>query len=278
MVKFIYKITTFIIFLILILFSFVSCEDVVNVDLETSNPRLVIEASILWQKGTSGNEQKIKLTTTTDYYSNVIPVVSGATIFITDSSNTYTFYENPGTGEYFCGNFNPVINATYVLTVIANGETYTATETLKAVPSIDYAEQDVFNGFGGEEIEVKFFFQDNGAEENYYLAKFTSNFNLLPEYDYFDDEFTQGNQMFSLYINEDMKANDELNFTLYGVSERYYNYMSILLNIAGGNGGNPFSSPPATVRGNFVNQTNSDNFAFGYFNLSEIDTTTYIIQ
>lgn len=278
MVKFIYKITTFIIFLILILFSFVSCEDVVNVDLETSNPRLVIEASILWQKGTSGNEQKIKLTTTTDYYSNVIPVVSGATIFITDSSNTYTFYENPGTGEYFCGNFNPVINATYVLTVIVNGEIYTATETLKAVPSIDYAEQDVFNGFGGEEIEVKFFFQDNGAEENYYLAKFTSNFNLLPEYDYFDDEFTQGNQMFSLYINEDMKANDELNFTLYGVSERYYNYMSILLNVAGGNGGNPFSSPPATVRGNFVNQTNSDNFAFGYFNLSEIDTTTYIIQ
>jgi len=278
MVKFIYKITTFIIFLILILFSFVSCEDVVNVDLETSNPRLVIEASILWQKGTSGNEQKIKLTTTTDYYSNVIPVVSGATIFITDSSNTYTFYENPGTGEYFCGNFNPVINATYILTVIVNGETYTATETLKAVPSIDYAEQDVFNGFGGEEIEVKFFFQDNGAEENYYLAKFTSNFNLLPEYDYFDDEFTQGNQMFSLYINEDMKANDELNFTLYGVSERYYNYMSILLNIAGGNGGSPFSSPPATVRGNFVNQTNSDNFAFGYFNLSEIDTTTYIIQ
>lgn len=278
MVKFIYKITTFIIFLILILFSFVSCEDVVNVDLETSNPRLVIEASILWQKGTSGNEQKIKLTTTTDYYSNVIPVVSGATVFITDSSNTYTFYENPGTGEYLCGNFNPVINATYVLTVIVNGETYTATESLKAVPSIDYAEQDVFNGFGGEEIEVKFFFQDNGAEENYYLAKFTSNFNLLPEYDYFDDEFTQGNQMFSLYINEDMKANDELNFTLYGVSERYYNYMSILLNIAGGNGGSPFSSPPATVRGNFVNQTNSDNFAFGYFNLSEIDTTTYIIQ
>ena len=73
--------------LILITISFSSCEDVVDVDLNTAKPRLVIDASIKWQKGTSGNEQKIKLSTTTDYFSNVIPVVSGATVFITNSSN-----------------------------------------------------------------------------------------------------------------------------------------------------------------------------------------------
>ena len=29
--------------------SLISCEDVLDIDLDTANPRLVIEASILWQ-------------------------------------------------------------------------------------------------------------------------------------------------------------------------------------------------------------------------------------
>lgn len=258
--------------------SLVSCEDVVHVDLETSDPRLVIEASILWEKGTVGNEQKIKLSTTTDYYSNTIPVVSDATVFITDSSSTYNFIENPGTGEYFCDNFNPVIGETYVLTVVTNGETYQATETLIAVPTIDSVEQGIFNNFGSEDIQVKFYFQDNPLEDNYYFGKYTTNFSILPSYDYFDDKFTQGNQMFGLYIDEDIKAGDQLTFNLQGISKRYYNYVSILLNIAGNNSGGPFTTPPATVRGNFINITNPDNFAFGYFCLSEMDTKTYVIE
>ena len=278
MVKFIYKITAFIILLILIITTFLSCEDVINVDLDTSNPRLVIEASILWKKGTNGNEQKIKLSTTSDYYSNTTPSVSGGTIYITDSSNTYNFIENPGTGEYVCGNFNPVLEENYFLTIIINGETYTASEKLIKVPTIDIAEQNNEGGFLGDEIEVKFFFQDDGSIDNFYMMQFNSNFNPLPEYDVTDDNFFQGNQMFGLYTNEDMKAGDELTFTLHGISERYYNYMNILLGVAGENGGSPFSTPPATVRGNFVNQTNPDNFAFGYFSLSEIDTKTYIIE
>lgn len=258
--------------------SLVSCQDVIDIDLESSKPKLVIEASILWQKGTIGNEQIIKLTTTSDYYSNIIPVVSGANVFINDTSATYNFTEIPGTGDYVCGNFNCIIGETYVLTVIANGETYTATETFQPVPTIDAVVQDDEGGFTGDQIEVKFLFQDNGTTDNFYLTQYNSNFNFLPEYDVINDEFFQGNQMFGLYTNEDMKSADVLNFILHGISERYYNYLNILLGIAGGNGGSPFSTPPATVRGNFVNQTNPDNFAFGYFSLSEIDTKSYTIQ
>lgn len=278
MAKFIYKITTLIILFILMIVSTVGCEDVVDVDLDNSNPRLVIEASIQWKKGTNGNQQKIKLSTTTDYFSNTIPVVSNATVFITDASNTYTFVENPGTGEYICSNFNPIIGETYDLTVIANGETYTATETLRPVPTIESIEQNNEGGFLGDEIEVKFFFQDNGSTNDFYLVQFNTSFNILPEYDVVDDEFFQGNQMFGLYSNEDMKSGDILSFTLHGISERNYNYLNILLGIAGGNGGSPFSTPPATVRGNFVNQTNPDNFAFGYFSVAETDTKIYVIE
>jgi hypothetical protein len=53
--------------------------------------------------------------------------------------------------------------------------------------------------------------------------------------------------------------------------------MNKLLLISVGSNG-PFSTPPATVRGNIINQTNSNNFALGYFNLSETDVKNYVIQ
>jgi hypothetical protein len=259
--------------------SLVSCEDVVDVDLDSAKPKLVIEASILWKKGTDGSQQKIKLTKSSDYFSNIAPpVVTGAIVSISSSTSTFNFSYNSGSEDYNCYNFAPVIGETYVLTVIADGETYLATETLQEVPEIETVEQNNQGGFLGDAIEVKFFYQDDAAVDNFYLIQFNSNFNLLPEYDVNDDKFFQGNQMFGLYSNDKMVSGDNLTFTLHGISERYYNYLNVLLGVSGGNGGSPFSTPPATVRGNFVNQTNPNNFAFGYFSLSEIDTKTYFIE
>jgi hypothetical protein len=75
-----------------------------------------------------------------------------------------------------------------------------------------------------------------------------------------------------------MKTDDTLQFTLHGISQNYYNYMNVLLGIAGTNGGSPFQTPPATVRGNIVNQTNFNNFALGFFRLSETDTMSYTVE
>ena len=69
---------------------FTSCEDVVDIDLNSSEPKLVIEASINWEKGTIGNEQEIKLTLTTPYYDSHIPPANGAIVSIVDSSSTGT--------------------------------------------------------------------------------------------------------------------------------------------------------------------------------------------
>ena len=47
-----------------------SCEEVIPLDLKSGTPKLVVEAALTWKKGTTGNVQKIKLSTTTDYYSD----------------------------------------------------------------------------------------------------------------------------------------------------------------------------------------------------------------
>jgi len=54
--------------------------------------------------------------------------------------------------------------------------------------------------------------------------------------------------------------------------------MNILLSQGGVNNGGPFQTPSSTVRGNIVNQTNFDNFALGFFRLSETDEEIYIVQ
>ncbi|WP_439554675.1 DUF4249 family protein [Flavobacterium macrobrachii] len=257
---------------------FISCEDVINVDLETASPKLVIDASIDWEKGTAGNEQIIKLSTTSDFYSNAFVSASGATIFITNSSNTiFDFIETvPNSGNYICSNFIPVIDETYILTVTYQGQTYTASEKMIAVPEIIRAEQRIIDEGAGEQIEVEFFFQDNGLEDNNYMFRYIVPGFITPIFEAFDDRFQQGNEMSNFYSDDKLKTGDVINFTLYGISRQNYNYMNILLGITGGGG--PFSTPPATLRGNIINQTDEDNFCFGFFRLSEIDRLDYTVQ
>ena len=272
------KLYKILVFLALTIFT-TSCEEVIDVKLDTTSPQLVVNASIEWQKGTLGNKQKIKLTTTTGYFNTTIPTVSGATVFITNSNDViYNFIEKPNTGEYVCTNFVPVWDEAYTLTINLNGQTYTATETLKSVSSITNISQNNKGGFTGDQIEIKSFFNDPANADNYYMFKFKSNVSAIPSYDIFDDGFTQGNENFGLYNNEDLKSGDNLDLTLYGISKRYFEYMRKLTAVAGSSSGGPFATPPATVRGNIVNQTNAKNFALGYFTLSETDYRNYIVQ
>jgi hypothetical protein len=266
-------------FVIIMAIFFNSCEDVVTLDLNTAPPKLVIEATINWYKGTSGNEQKIKLTTTTDYYSNVIPKVSGATVYVKNSTNTtFNFTENPNTGEYFCTTFIPVINETYTLTVISNGQTYTATETLKPVAPITKIVQNNLGGFDGKTIEIKAYFNDPATEENYYLFGYKYQNPLVDNYYAGEDTFFQGNEFFSASQNDELKAGDKIGITHFGISKTYSNYIKVLVSIAGSGNGAPFQSPAATVRGNIINTTNFDNYALGYFSVSEADIKNYNVQ
>lgn len=266
--------------IVVVTFSFISCEEVIDVKLDTTAPRLVIDAALKWEKGTDGKTQKIKLSTTTGYFNTEIPKVSGATVFVTNSQNEiFDFTENvPQSGEYICTDFNPELNENYTLTVILNGTTYTATDKLTPVPVIDKIEQKDNGGFGGQNIEIKFFYTDNPLTEDFYLSRVKLSGAVIPQYGVSNDKFYQGNQTSDIYSDEDLKSGQTLEYTLSGISENYFNYMQILLSIAGNSGGGPFQSPPATVRGNIINQTDIKNYALGYFSASETTSVTYVIN
>lgn len=266
-------------FIIVIALFISSCEDVIDVNVPTAQPRLVIDAGINWFKNSSGNQQFIKLTLSAPYFDTEIPPATGAQVSISDSNNnTFNFIEQGSAGIYVNDNFIPVIDAEYNLLINYQNEVYTATETLKSVSSVDYIEQQNDGGFSGDEIQIKAFYTDPINEENYYFYRFTNTTEPDISLEVYDDEFTDGNQIFAFYSNEDLEQGHELVIRNFGVSEQFYEFMFILLQQNGDNDGGPFETQPATVRGNCINQTNPENYPFGYFRVSEADEFIYIVQ
>lgn len=256
-----------------------NCQDVIEIELNDSKTKLVIDASINWVKNTPGNEQSIKLTLTAPFFDDVILPAYGATISIADTNgNTFNFIENGTTGIYKNTTFIPVIDATYTLSVFYDNELYTANETLKSVAPIDFIEQNNGGGFLGEDIELKAFYTDPANVQNFYFFEFISEITALPTIEVYEDRFTDGNQIFGFYSEEDLEPGDQVTIRNIGISERFYQFMFTLLLQGSEEGGGPFETQPASVRGNCVNQTNQENFPFGYFRLSEVDQVIYTIQ
>jgi len=264
-----------IIFLLLSLNSLYSCEEVVQVDLEESEPRLVIEASILWRKNTVGNVQLIRLTTTAAFFDDQIPPAEGASVSVYSETGMEFVFEEIASGIFRNDQFVTQLNKPYELEIEYMGEVYRATETLLPVAPLEYIEQTDNGGFGGENIELKAYFTDPPNIQNYYLVRF---FNEDLSIQIYEDKFTDGNQTFAYFSNEDLTFGEEVGFEIQGISKRFYEYLFVLRSQAGSGNGGPFQTQPTTVRGNIINTTNPDNFAFGYFRLSETDFLEYTIQ
>lgn len=255
------------------------CEKVVDVKLNTETPRLVIDAAINWEKGTPGNLQTIKLTTTTSYTQQTIPTADGATVTVTNSANrVFSFTEVPNTGKYICTDFIPQLNELYSLKVLFKGETYTAEEKLIVTPSLKNVEQINDLGLNSDEIGIKINFKDTANQRNFYLLRTDFSEMPFPDYQLYDDRFSDGNAMTWFYFHSKLAKGKVLNFTQYGISENYSNYMFLLINASSGAGSGPFRVIPTRVRGNIINQTNSNNYAFGFFRLSEMTKLQYTIQ
>ncbi|MGB6268598.1 MAG: DUF4249 domain-containing protein [Olleya sp.] len=256
-----------------------NCEDVIDLKVPTSDPKLVIEASLNWFDGTDGSEQEIKLTLSAPFFDSDVPPANNAIVIVEDTNgNSFNFIEESNSGIYKTTSFIPEINQEYTLNINYNGETYLGTEIMTSVTPIDYIEQNNEGGFSGEDIELKAYYTDPENIKNYYFYEFISDIPEYPILEVYDDEFTDGNQIFAFYTEEDLQADDEVIINNYGVTEQFYQFMFLLLQQTADDGGGPFETQPATVRGNCVNITNPDNFPLGYFRASQAYQFTYIVE
>ncbi len=267
-----------ILFILFLALSISSCEEVINLDLEESEPRLVVDASLIWYMDTPGNFQQIKLSETIGFYDEEAQPVTDAMVIIKTDSGDEFIFEHEENGFYVNSEFNPKFEENYNLEISYEDDIYTASSNFVPVPGIDSIEQNSEGGFTREDLEIDAFFTDPAGEDNTYLFRFSNLSSLKVSLEIYEDEFTDGNQVSASYSNDDLAAGDEIFITMEGITKPFYNYLFILQTQGGDNGGGPFQSQPATVKGNIINETNPENYPFGYFRLSEADSTTYIVE
>ena len=277
---------TIIYILSIIIVLLTSCTDVIDVDLQNAPPRLTIEASLDWEKGTPGSEQTIKLSTSTPYFDkNINTAVTGASVKVINDGTGQEFpFLDQNNGRYTTFSFIPVLNQTYTLEVIYMGETYTATETLLPVVDITSISQSTEKGFSDTDLEVNVTFTDPAEETNFYLFRFHAQGDILPFLETAKDEFVNGNDINWWFEKDDDEDNnikafapgDVVDIAFYGISERYYNYMRLLIEQSEGTG--LFSPIPVALKGNCINLDNPANYAYGYFRLTQVVRESYTFE
>jgi len=254
------------------------CQEVVDIDLPTAEPRLIIDAMFgSYSDGDKNNlEGAVKLALTASFYEGELPPVNDAVVYMTDinTGDRIIFAELEKSGNYIPQVLSgfPKPNTTYKLTVIYKDETYEGTAIMvPTVPIDSLAQGDVT--LLNDETEIIVSFTDEENRIDHYL--FDLDFNL---YLTTNDQFYQGQKFTFSYFYEDIEPGREITVRINGVDEQFYNYMNLVIAQSGQNDVGPFPTPPATVRGNMVNITDPDNYPLGYFAISEAHKMSLIIE
>ncbi len=263
---------------------FSSCEKTVDLDLRQSESKIVIEGQVTNHTG----YQYVRVTRTAGFYDDgATPRVTNANVSVKDDlGNEFLFSHNPGgladsTGYYLPDlAFEGEIGRTYTLTVEVDGEIYTAQDKLFSVSGIDSLSYRINPDEEEDPKDYKKFYEvllyatEPQDEENYYLFKFFRN-DSLKVYNltdiYFADDKILGEAIDGLGSPVYFAPNDKARIEMYSISRAGYIYYIDLSNLLNNDGG-LFSQPPSNSR------TNLSNGAYGFFQASEVDVKTILIE
>ena len=282
----------------------IGCEDIVEIDLPSSKPRLIVDAVFRVDIDAEFIPVEVNVTETSNFFEEV-PVTSLENIIIVitttdslgiDNSKVRTLAElKPGTGIYIPDpNFSSdqrirtseiEQDSRYDLIIMHKGRRYLAqTKYVPAVP-IDTIAQGSETLFGNEDTEVIVGITDDPDRENFYVFDFNYNEFLVT-----DDAFYKGQEFkFSYFYDRTFTSGKAIEVSILGADIAFYNYMDQLIEQSAEPQG-PFQTPVTTVRGNVFDITDLDNqeifdnveqanvFPLGYFAIVQEYKSTITIQ
>lgn len=281
------------------------CEDVIEVDVPQEPPRLVVNALFRVDRSEAFVPVEVRLTTTNSFFDEIIATSAESIIILysrvengieTDFVGSSTLAETePGSGIYVP---DPTFmedqriptailseDLQFTMIITYQGRRYAAqTRYVPSVPIINLAQG---NGtlFGDDETEVVITYTDDANRSNFYVFDFG-----FGEFFASEDTFYQGQTFsFSYFYDQTFEPGRELEISILGADQEFYNYMLLLIEQADDDF-NIFDTPVATVRGNVFDITDLDNidvvdnvdqpnsFALGYFAIVEEYKATLTIQ
>ncbi len=257
------------VFSVLLLYS---CEKLIDVDLNETNPVIVIEGTMTGED----NSAEVKISQTTSYFNtNPMNQISGATVYITDErAHKFTLQENDK-GQYIAEGFYPHLGYNYTLSVEIDGKIYTSESKLHEAVKIDSLSV-VYNqgySFLAEGYNVNLYFRDPPNIRNFYRLRIYINGvleNDTGDMIFFDDKNSDGSFLAIEIKSKIFAVGDFVTYELESLDEAAYNYLDAISEIVDGSSAGTLA--PANPEPNF------SNGALGYFSAYTSDSKTVIIK
>ncbi len=258
--------------ILLIATIFMSCEKVIDVELNDADRKIVVEAF------TSNIEGRnyIKLSKTSNVYTqNTFDKISDADVTITNKNGTvYTFTEDSGeAGKYILPGFKVEENQDYTLKVVAEGQEITAQSSSSFVPQLNLVETIKGSTFSQNPNDTTRFigyqFDDPISTGDNYRFILTVNGERDETYYFGNDLLGNGQPYEGIFFATILDSGDVVNIELFTMDNANYDYYYSLVN---NTSTGPFAASPA----NPISNMSGD--ALGYFGAYLMDTTTIIVQ
>ncbi|MBU2996001.1 DUF4249 domain-containing protein [Cellulophaga baltica] len=260
-----------------IILSLISCQEVIDVDLTNDVERLVVDALIRVNENQTSTNVIIKTSLSSSYFDSNIPITVESLILNNNETDTNIILSEQETGTYSNTlETDFLTQGELTLTIVYNNEVYSATTNYVQTVPFNSIEQGNSTLLEEDETEVVISYTDKPDEINYYLFDFDFNEYLVSE-----DEFYQGETFeFSYFYDSELSVGESATISILGVDSQFYNYISQLISLTGGNQG-PFQAPTSTTRGNIVNRTTDnleEDYPLGYFAICQIYSQTVTIE
>ncbi len=246
-----------------------SCEEIIKIDLEGTDPRIVIEGSISDRPA----PYRVMLTKTTDYFApSEYPAVSGATVVVSDDLGTRDTLVEVSEGVYETTTIMGDYGRTYKLDVKAEGKEYTASARLPKRIDIDSIELEYYpeTYYYEESYWLHCHFTDLRDTVNFYRVRVFKNDTLDKNIYVLDDKFIDGNPVDMFIWGDSYLPGDTAVLELFSMDDKVYDYFLTLANLLYSGGDGSYSTPANP-------NTNLSNDALGYFGAFAIDRDTVVI-
>lgn len=234
-----------------------SCEKVIDVDLNSADPKTVIEANL----PEGSHIFQVRVYQTKGYFSDAPTVYfNNAAVTLSDDTGETIHLESTGEGRYEAP-VEAVAGHTYTLRVVNNGETFTASSTLRLVtPLKQLSYKEISLPGEANDKAVYLHFDDQPGIRNYYRVVVSVNDSLERTLTYFDDKYIDGNAV-KWGLDNLYAPGDRLDVELRSIDQAAYLFYSTLAPILSGYTdtapGNPESNWEGGALGYFVAYSSS---------------------
>jgi len=257
---------------------FSACQETISLDLNSSDPQIVVEACV-----STNAKAKVTLSKSVNFnVDNTFPMVQKAAIMLTDDvGNSDTLTESLP-GIYYSKSMIGVVGRTYSISIKTGDKTITSTCKIPNPVHFDSISVEPAETFGrgnfgggttthtGTLYTVKAIFKDPVSETNYYRFVEYVNGSATGGIYVYDDRLTNGkkNEKNLLNFNLYLEKGDVLIVEMQCIDKSVYEYFNSFGNTGMGQGTSTPANPYSNLTGNIL----------GYFSAYTVDRKKFVIK